>query len=76
MIGFVSFPSLSICAILEPTNKPGIRRRMERMRDDEHRNQARAAGFCLMRLPKQGDQIDVDQTSRMVDAFWRRVHLF
>ena len=26
-------------------------------------------GFGLMRLPKQGDQIDVDQTSRMVDAF-------
>ena len=26
-------------------------------------------GFGLMRLPQAGEQIDIEQTSRMVDAF-------
>ena len=30
-------------------------------------------GFGLMRLPMIGEEIDMEQTKRMVDTSWRRV---
>lgn len=39
--------------------------------------QPKKLGFGLMRLPRKGLSIDVEQVKQMVDLFFgRRVHLF
>lgn len=29
-------------------------------------------GFGMMRLPMNGEEVDIEETKKMVDAFWRR----
>ena len=61
-------PVASFCQCGILSKKPADRSAAERMNRMHTANHA-PLGFGLMRLPKVGEEIDVAQTSQMVDAF-------